>query len=409
VSCRIDIENVAKIYRSPVGGHGRVSLWSALRGAVPNAGIREIRAVDSVSLSLRQGERLGVVGRNGAGKSSLLHLIAGMSTPTFGRIEIEGRVHAVLTLGTVLREEATGRENIYLDGAIQGRDRAEIDAIVDEIIDFSELGEFIDRPVRTYSTGMKSRLAFSLLAFIDPEVLVIDEALGAGDAFFAAKAQRRMKELSQAGRIAIIVSHSTMAIVKLCTRCIWMDAGRIIMDGDPTAVTRAYEDAVSSADDVELRRKFGRGLDLPASELGEIDEIRLLQSGTAGGAALLALRDTVIEVKGRGAAELRRPDLEARLIRLDGAVLWQERASRRGDTAGLRRSFRLSLAMRPLVLGPHAYRLDLTLLDGDQAIASRSAVFEVRDEEGQEGGVPMVLYPLKAGVVPAAEAAETIR
>jgi len=395
VRCRIEVENVSKVYQSAVGSHGRVSLWTALRGDVPAPKMREIRAVDGVSFSLHEGERLGIIGRNGAGKSSLLHLMAGISTPTGGRIGIEGRVHAVLTVGTVLREEATGRENIYLDGAIQGRSRAEIDALAEEIIAFSELGEFIDRPVRTYSSGMKARLTFSLLAFVDPEILIIDEALGAGDAFFGAKAARRVKELSRAGRITIIVAHATAAIVKLCTRCIWMEAGRVVMDGDPVTVTRAYEKAVSTADDTELRRKFGRGLESHCDELGAVGEIALVQPGSSAGASLLALRDTTIEVKGRGATALRHPDLEMRLTRLDGSLIWQELASRHCETSALRRVFRLSLRLEPLPLGPHAYRLDVILRDGKRAVAARSAVFEVRDDEGQEGGVPMIFYPLK--------------
>src|SRR6185503_15052818 len=154
-----------------------------------------------------------------------------------------------MTLGTVLREEATGRENIYIDAEVQGKTRTEVAPLVDRIIDFSELGTFIDLPVRTFSSGMKARLAFSMLAFIEPEILIIDEVLSVGDAGFSRKAGARMQELARAGRIVLVVSHGMRSIVDMCSRCLWLDGGRIVMDGDPRAVTAAYEQSVRAADD----------------------------------------------------------------------------------------------------------------------------------------------------------------
>jgi lipopolysaccharide transport system ATP-binding protein len=229
MSCSVLLDNVCKVYQSPVNSHGRMTLRAALRSrpAAP-----EIRAVDGVSLELREGDRLGIIGHNGAGKSTLLHLIAGLNGPTSGRVVVEGRVHGIMTLGTVLRDEVTGRDNIYLDGAVQNRTRAEIDRILDAVIDFSELGPFIDRPVRTYSTGMKARLAFSMIAFIEPEILIIDEVLAVGDVHFSARAIARVRELSASGRIVILVSHGLSSIVEMCNR-VPMARRRARGDGRP--------------------------------------------------------------------------------------------------------------------------------------------------------------------------------
>ncbi len=396
MSCCVLLENVTKVYQSPANSGGRMTLRAALRSRPAAVVMRNIRAVDSVSLQLREGDRLGIIGRNGAGKSTLLHLIAGLSEPTSGRMNIEGRVHAIMTLGTVLRDEVTGRGNIYLDGAVQNRTRAEIDRIVDAVAEFSELGPFIDRPVRTYSTGMKARLAFSMIAFIDPQILIIDETLSVGDVHFAAKASRRMRELSGAGRIVIIVSHALSSIVEMCNRCLWLDDGRVMADGPPQAVTAAYERAVVEADEAALRRKFATDLPpIAPDRRGELTSLGIYQNHARGGAdlSLRALSDSIIEIAGRGSSELQAPDLSVRIVRIDGTLIADDRLSRHGDPGGLTGPFWLRIAMRPLALGQHAYRIDALLLERGEVIAGRSIVFEVRDEEGQMGGAPMILYP----------------
>jgi lipopolysaccharide transport system ATP-binding protein len=396
MSCGVLLDNVCRVYQSPVNSDGRMTLRAALRSRPGTPEMREIRAVDGVSLQLREGDRLGIIGRNGAGKSTLLHLIAGLSEPTSGRVAVEGRVHAIMTLGTVLRDEVTGRDNIYLDGAVQNRTRAEIDRILDAVIDFSELGPFIDRPVRTYSTGMKARLAFSMIAFIEPEILIIDEVLAVGDVHFSAKATARVRELSASGRIVILVSHGLSSIVEMCNRCLWLDGGRVVMDGPPQEVTAAYELAVNEADEAALQRKFATDLPpLKPDRRGELTSLRIYQDRMPSGGelSLRALADTVVEIVGRGSPALQAPDLSIRIVRTDGTVIATDQLSRHAVPNGLTRPFRLRLAMRPLALGQHAYRLDVLLSERAEPIASRSIVFEVRDEEGQMGGLPMILYP----------------
>ena len=201
----------------------------ALRGAK--------KVLRGLSFQFAEGERIGVIGRNGAGKTTLLQLIAGIGVPTGGVLEINGHVTAIFTLGLGLREDLSGRENIFIDGELQGRSHAETAAVMAATIAFAELGEFIDRPVRTYSTGMKARLAFSMLVHIEPEILIIDEALSVGDAQFARKATAKMRELTQRGKILIVVSHSMGAIRDMCNRCLWIDGGVIRMDGTPEALS----------------------------------------------------------------------------------------------------------------------------------------------------------------------------
>lgn len=181
-----------------------------------------------------------------------------------------------------LREHASGRENIYIDGEVQGKSRVEIDAVIDEIIEFAELGEFIDMPVRTYSTGMKSRLAFAMISCLEPEILIIDEALSAGDAKFSAKATRKIQEICAKGRIVILVSHSMASIQSMCNRCLWIDQGKIVMDGLPDQVCKAYIDAVRSEDEAKLLERFRDEASTRFSLDGwDVDALYVLQGDTA--------------------------------------------------------------------------------------------------------------------------------
>ena len=216
-------------------------------------------ALAGINLSIKHGDRLGIIGRNGAGKSTLLQILAGVIQPTSGSVSVVGTVTAVLTLGVGLREDLTGRDNIYLDFKSRGEEGNLTDAIITEIIEFADLGEFIDMPLRTYSTGMKARLAFSMITQLMPEILIIDEALSVGDAEFSVKAGQRITELCSRGAIVIIVSHGMDSIKKLCNRCVWMEDGKLVMDGVPDKVCAAYLDSIRKADDEDLIERF-RGL-----------------------------------------------------------------------------------------------------------------------------------------------------
>jgi lipopolysaccharide transport system ATP-binding protein len=199
-----------------------------------------IWALRDVSFEIKQGEVVGIIGRNGAGKSTLLKILSRISHPSVGFADIHGRVGSLLEVGTGFHPELTGRENIYLNGAILGMRKAEIERKFENILDFSDVSKFIDTPVKHYSSGMHLRLAFAVAAHLEPEVLLVDEVLAVGDAAFQQKCLGKMNEVAQGGRTVLFVSHNLGAIQELCQRAIWIDDGMIAGDGEATTVTQAY-------------------------------------------------------------------------------------------------------------------------------------------------------------------------
>ena len=205
---------------------------------------KEFAALEGISFTLKKGEVLGLVGSNGAGKSTLLQLICGTLTPSSGRVNVTGRVAALLELGAGFNPDFTGKENIYLNASILGLDKSEIDDRYEAIVDFSGIGDFIDQPVKTYSSGMYVRLAFSIATSVDPDILVIDEALSVGDGAFARKSFDRILNLRSTGTTILFCSHSSYQIESLCTSAIWLDHGRIKRIGAPGEVTAAYQEHI---------------------------------------------------------------------------------------------------------------------------------------------------------------------
>ncbi len=197
-------------------------------------------ALKGVSFTVNRGEVVGIMGRNGAGKSTLLKILAGTLTPTDGTVAINGRVSAILELGSGFNPNFTGRENVYMGGLCAGFKRSEIDEKFDEIVDFAELGAVIDQPFRTYSTGMQARLSFSTVMVADPEVLIVDEALAVGDARFQLKCFDRFQRLRARGKTVLLVTHSAEAITACCDRAILLDGGAVVSDSDPNTVTKIY-------------------------------------------------------------------------------------------------------------------------------------------------------------------------
>jgi lipopolysaccharide transport system ATP-binding protein len=212
-------------------------LATGLRGQADNP---TVWALDDVSFTLPAGHVLGVLGRNGAGKSTLLKILSRITEPTEGRAELNGRVGSLLEVGTGFHPELTGRENIYLNGAILGMQRAEIVRRFDEMVAFAEVERFIDTPVKRYSSGMYLRLAFAVAAHLEPEILLVDEVLAVGDAAFQKKCLGRMGEVAREGRTVVFVSHNLPSVEKLCRTVVVIDGGRITMQGDPVACIAAY-------------------------------------------------------------------------------------------------------------------------------------------------------------------------
>jgi len=213
----------------------------------------DLWALRDINLEVRHGEALGVIGRNGAGKSTLLKVLSRITEPTEGRVEIRGRVASLLEVGTGFHPELTGRENIQLNGAILGMSRAEIKSKFDEIVEFAEIGRFLDTPVKRYSSGMYVRLAFAIAAHLEPEVLIVDEVLAVGDFAFQRKCLGRMEDVAHRGRTVLFVSHNLAAVTSLCTRAILLDSGRLLTDGPPKDVVGGY---VSSGDESESSKEW---------------------------------------------------------------------------------------------------------------------------------------------------------
>lgn len=236
----IFVENVTMDYRIQQENIKSIKeyLVNALKGRIT---YREFRALDEVNLHIQPGEVCGIVGSNGAGKSTLLKVIAGVLTPTAGKVHINGNIAPMLELGAGFDQDLTARENIFLNGAILGYSKEFLQRRFDDIVAFSELGEFIEQPVRTFSSGMMMRLAFSIATLVEPEVLIVDEILSVGDGHFQKKSEARMRELMSGGTTVLMVSHALKQIRDLCSRVIWLDHGKVIMDGATQEVCDAYE------------------------------------------------------------------------------------------------------------------------------------------------------------------------
>ena len=244
----IEINRLSKRYRRGSPGTLNAVLQSKIAGILgredPNEGIYtmsgEFYALRDVNLTVRRGETVGIIGGNGAGKSTLLKILSRVTAPTAGTARISGRVASMLEVGTGFHGEMTGRENIYLNGAILGMSREEITRKLPEIVEFSEVGEFLDTPVKRYSSGMYVKLAFAVAAHLDSEILIMDEVLAVGDAAFRKKCLDRMAEAARGGRTVLYVSHNMATVRRLCSRCILLDKGRIVYDGDADTAIEGY-------------------------------------------------------------------------------------------------------------------------------------------------------------------------
>ena len=304
----VSVENLSKLYRI-----GELqSAYGTLRDSMAGAGRRivhrdhrphyeEIWAVKDVSFELREGEVLGIIGRNGAGKSTLLRILTRITSPTAGRAVIRGRVGSLLEVGTGFHPELTGRENVYLNGSVLGMKRKVISRNFHDIVEFAGVEQFIDTPVKRYSSGMSVRLAFAVAAYLEPEVLLVDEVLAVGDAEFQRRCLGRMEDLSSSGRTVIFVSHQMQAVSGLCERAIWMDKGEVVLDGPSAPVVAQY-----------LQSGFGAGssrewpdLDTaPGDDLVRLRSVRVVQDEEEA-AAVDVRRPIGIEI---GFTVLRRGD-----------------------------------------------------------------------------------------------------
>jgi lipopolysaccharide transport system ATP-binding protein len=382
----IELKNLRKVYPRKMSGQ-LVSIAMAALGR-PGESVGGGIALDSLTLSICEGERVGVIGRNGAGKSTLLQILAGITEPTSGHMNISGKVTAVLTLGVGLREDLTGRENIYLDGETQGKAKEKMGADVDAIIEFAELGKFIDLPLRTYSTGMKARLAFAMITQINPEILIIDEALSVGDAAFSVKAGKRISQLCAQGAIVMIVSHSMQSIRELCNRCLWLNQGKLVMDATPDVVTRAYLESVRQADEVDHVSRFRSLVGVRSQISGFIlSQLRCLSDNQD---VKRILSGSSLDIF----FEWQLPESEAvgifllRCFRLDGALICEYPVT----VPAAVMEHKLCMTFPKFNLAPGMYRIQLEWHDKIGFLrAEASTVLEVIAEDVPSGGRPVLL------------------
>jgi lipopolysaccharide transport system ATP-binding protein len=284
----ISIENLGKQYR--IGGEHQGyktlrdtlaatfsapfrGLSSVFRGKSTRSGNGTIWALKDVSLQVKRGDVVGIIGRNGAGKTTLLKILSRITEPTEGQAEIYGRVGSLLEVGTGFHPELTGRENIYLNGAILGMRKAEIERKFDEIVDFTEIEKFIDTPVKHYSSGMYVRLAFSVAAHLEPEILLVDEVLAVGDASFQKKCLGKMGDVAAEGRTVLFVSHNMVALQSLCQRAVLLQEGSVVEEGDTISVVNSYLDQSS---DYTLEQRWTQVDSAPGNELVRLHSARIL-------------------------------------------------------------------------------------------------------------------------------------
>src|SRR5882762_2494380 len=276
----IKINQVSKRYR--IGGlHPGYMTFREMLGGVVTAPFRKLKsgngaqtlwALSDLNLQINQGELLGIIGHNGAGKSTLLKILSRVTKPTTGEVELRGRIGSLLEVGTGFHPDLTGRENVFLSGAILGMHRAEIERKFDEIIAFSEIEEFIETPIKWYSSGMWVRLAFSVAAHLEPEILMMDEVLAVGDAAFQQKCLDKMHEIRQQGRTILFVSHDMAAITRLCKRVVLLENGKVTSDGEPRNVVKYY---LSSSLKTGASREWSNPLDAPGDEVVRLRSVRV--------------------------------------------------------------------------------------------------------------------------------------
>ena len=252
----VEVRDLHKLYRR----YGRRKNFGTLKSALLRGRLfadlrpdQSFEALKGVSLSLTPGRTLGIVGRNGSGKSTLLKLIAGIGRPTSGTIEVRGRVSALIELGAGFHPEISGRENVFINGMMLGLSKREVAARFDDIVRFAEIGDFIDAPVKTYSSGMYMRLGFAVAVHVDPDVLLVDEVLAVGDEAFTHKCLDRFAELKRQRKTIVLVTHTLDLVTRLCDEAVWLDEGRVRADGDPKRVVDAYLLDVAARQEAEAR------------------------------------------------------------------------------------------------------------------------------------------------------------
>lgn len=378
----IKVENLSKLYRI-----GQRERYYALRDVLTNAltapfrlfnnhpkpntyslapstqqpATNSIWALKDVAFEVKQGEVVGIIGRNGAGKSTLLKILSRITEPTDGYAEIHGRIGSLLEVGTGFHPELTGRENIYLNGAILGMTKKEIDRKFDEIVVFAEVEKFLDTPVKRYSSGMQVRLAFAVAAHLEPEILLVDEVLAVGDAAFQKKCLGKMGNVAKEGRTVILISHQLNQIRRLCAHCLWLNTGCIRMYGPTVEVVSAYETEISGVSENERRGNTEESARLGAQFLRwEIFAPRSIRPNI-----LTTLETCAFKIFVQVNKPIRNGSHGIALWNNDGQLMWARATYNLDMRVGI---YELVYTLPGLPLRPGVYHLQVNLLSEDGAL-----------------------------------------
>lgn len=358
-------------------------LKQMLLGRLGRSWGREFWAVAGLDLSIRRGESVGVIGRNGSGKSTFLQMVAGVVPPTCGEIDMRcSRVAALLELGAGFNPEFTGRENLFLNGAILGLSSAEMKGKVDEILAFADIGDFVDQPVKTYSSGMLVRLAFAVQAAVEPELLIVDEALSVGDVAFRNRCMQRVHRLQAAGTTILFVSHDLGMVQTLCSRAVWLDGGRVRADGDPVSVCQdfyAHALGVAGVQAVD-------GLMVAQQDTGKAVFTRVAVAGAGGSGGVVRCGDDLaISFSLRAIEDLPEAAFAVSIYRADGDWLIGQTSREAGVFWPARRASEVAegrIVLRNVALAPGDYRVALAAYDKQlnvcYALTDLTASFSVR-------------------------------
>jgi lipopolysaccharide transport system ATP-binding protein len=387
----ITVEGLSKQYR--LGDSGSRFRYKSFRDVLSNTFSAPLRlfnrqpksqsngdnsfwALKDVSFEVNRGEVIGIIGRNGAGKSTLLKILSRITEPTTGEVDIVGRVGSLLEVGTGFHPELTGRENIYLNGAILGMKRGEISRKFDEIVAFAETEKFLDTQVKYYSSGMYTRLAFAVAAHLEPEILIVDEVLAVGDAQFQRKCLGRMTEVARHGRTVLFVSHNMTAVNSLCTRAILLSAGKVEMNGPTSDVVSAY---LQSGSRIQTQRLWEDPAKAPGNEQAKLRSVRV-SAANADSGQILTVEDAIrMDFEYWNYVEGARLNLSIVLYTIEGILIFNTVSTPQNLPAGLIKSS-FEIPGSYLNDGAHRVRVMIVRDEGTQLLDMDDVVqFEVSD------------------------------
>lgn len=341
---------------------------------------KQFTVLDDISFSISHGERVGIIGANGAGKSTLLNIISGFTKQTSGTVKVNGTISAILDMGVGTQEELSGRKNLYESGKLRGLEGNHLTEKVEEIIAFTDISRYIDMPVKTYSSGMKARLAFGQLAFIQPEILIIDEVLGVGDAEFVEKSNKKLVELCNQGKLLIMVSHDMHALQNFTSRCLWIDHGKLIMDGPTPEVTNAYSQSVRVREEAKMQERLAAREQFNNQANGaKISSLTMHSKDNKETRTIFDLFDD-ITITIRILADKVLSDLKVNLdIELEDATLLSRNtlSGKAMPSVKENQPMQLDVCMNNCRLAQGIYTLVCHVISQEEQVASRTTTFEI--------------------------------